>query len=332
MPGRTSAECELGSEPLEEAGPSGTTIEAPIDLRNRTLDDYVDGRISQETHRANLDAITVEIDRILTPEGQPSPEERAAWVVAVILADSHARDRAVAPARVARLEYWHRRHAERRRRENPVGYEAGLREEAALEAGEPDEVRMARPIFAALGDESIARGVRARVRAIAGRPGEAPRPRVPAYPDVVWTDDDRLSWDEFHGGVPCQGCGRPFLGDETSRRDGKPWPAYRERMAPIETASRSHHPDHGTSWTIGGGPIHCRRCCPPHPLSPEQIERISQILNASPPSSAKEAPVRRCRTCSKPIEGDHVCQLADLPKALRAVVEAVLDRERGRGR
>jgi hypothetical protein len=38
--------------------------------------------------------------------------------------------------------------------------------------------------------------------------------------------------------------------------------------------------------------------------------------------------VRRCRTCHQPIERDHVCELADLPRALRATVEAVLERER----
>ncbi len=310
-----------------------TTVEALIDLRNRTLDDYVDGRISKETHRADLNAIAVEIDRLLTPDGHVPLEVRAARVVAEILADSQARRAAVAPAKAARLEYWHRRHVERLRREDPQGYEAALLEEAALDAAEPDEVRMARPILAALRDESIARGAREQVRAMAGRPlADIDPPRVPPSPDVVWTDDDRLSWEEFSGGVPCQGCGRPFLGNETSQRDGEPWPAYRERVKPIEEEFRSRHPDHGTSWTVGGGPSHCRRCCAPHPLSPAQIESINQIMNRPTSAPAKEVLVRRCKTCSKPIEGDHVCQLADLPKALRAVVEAVLDQERGRER
>jgi hypothetical protein len=271
----------------------------------------------------------VEIDRFLTPDGQIPLEERAARVVAEILADSQARRTAIVPAKAARLEYWHRRHVERLRREDPHGYEAALLEEAALDAAEPDEVRMARPILAALGDESIAPGARERVRAIAGRPlANIDPPCVPPSPDVVWTDDDRLSWEEFSGGVPCQGCGRSFLGDETSQRNGEPWQAYRERMKPIEEEFRSRHPDHGTSWTIGGGPSHCRRCCAPHPLSPEQIASINQIMNRPTSALAKEVLVRRCKTCSKPIAGDHVCQLADLPKALRAVVEAVLDQER----
>jgi hypothetical protein len=310
-----------------------TTVEALIDLRNRSLDDYLDGRISKETYRADLHAIAVEIDRILTPNGQPPLEERAARVVVEILADGQARRAAANSAKAARLEYWHRHHIERLRREDPEAYGAELLEEAALEAAEPDEVRMAQPILEALGDETVVRGAHKRVRAIAERPPtEADPARVPASVDVVWTDDDRLSWEELSGGVPCQGCVRPFLGDETSQRDGEPWPAYRERMKPIEAEFRPRHPDHGTSWTVGGGPSHCRRCCAPHPLSPEQIERINQIMSRPASVPAMVVPVRRCKTCSKPIEGDHVCQLEDLPKALRAVVEAVLDQERGRGR
>ena len=160
------------------------------------------------------------------------------------------------------------------------------------------------------------------------RPQVVEPPRVPAAPNVLWTNDDRLTWEEFVGGVPCLGCGRPILGDETSQRDREPWTDYRERVKPIEEEFRLGHPQHGSSWTAGGGPIHCSRCCPPPPLSPEQIAQISRILN--PPTLAPPAMVtmRRCRACGKPIQGEHVCDLADLPKELRALVEAVLDRER----
>ena len=61
---------------------------------------------------------------------------------------------------------------------------------------------------------------------MADRPVPPPPPRqLPAFPDVTWTDDDRLCWEEFIGAVPCQGCGRPFLGDETSQREGEGWAA-----------------------------------------------------------------------------------------------------------
>lgn len=305
------------------------TVEALIALRNRTLDDYVDGRTSAEAHRADLSAIAVELDRIVSPEGEGRPEDRAARVVGEILAASRTRHLADPPAKAARLQFWHRRRLEHLRREEPDRYEAELREQAALDAAEPDEVRMARPILAALGDQSVARGARNRVRTIANRPlAEAPPVPIPAFPDVVWTDDDRLIWEEFIGGVPCQGCGRPFLGEDTSQRDGESWLAYRVRMEAIQAEFKSSHPDHGTRWTVGGGPFHCRRCCAPHPLSPEQIRQISLIMNRQTDSPAEEKPLPLCGTCHKPIEANHVCQLADLPKRLRAVVEAVLEYER----
>jgi hypothetical protein len=309
------------------------TVEGLIGLRNRTLDDYVDGQTSAEAHRADLSAIAVELDRLVSLDGEGLLEHRAARVVAEILADSRARYAANPPARAARLQFWYRRRLEHLRREDPDRYEAEFREQVALDPAEPDEVRMARPILAALGDQAVARGASDRVRAIADRPlAEGPPARIPAFPGAVWTDDDRLTWEEFIGGVPCQGCGRHFLGDDTSQRDGESWSAYRARIEPIEAEFKSSHPDHGTRWTVGGDPFHCRRCCAPHPLSPEQIRQLGRILNPPPPVPVPDVQVRLCKTCRKPIEGDHVCQLGDLPKDLRAVVEAVLRRERDRPR
>lgn len=309
----------------------GIGVGSLFELRNRTLEEYVGGRLNKDEFRADLAAIAVQVDRLLSTDGSASLEERAARVVAEILADSRAQSVAVPPAKAARVEFWHRRRIDRLRRDDPQGYDAELREDAALDSGEPDEVRMTRPILAALSDESIAPSAPDRVRAMTEKPrAKADSVRVPPFPDVVWIDDDRLGWEEFIGGVPCQGCGRGFLGEETGRRDNEPWPAYRERMKPVEAAFRSRHPDHGTSWTVGGGPSHCRRCCPPHPLSPQQIERINQIVSRPTPAPAIEVHVHHCKTCRKPTEGNHVCQLADLPKALRAVVEATLEQERGR--
>jgi hypothetical protein len=308
------------------------TIRALFELRKRVLDAYVDGQISEETSRTDLGAIAIELDRILSPKRQGHLEGRATRVVGAILADSRARQAAVPPAKGARIEFWRRRRLERVQHEEPAADEAGARRELELEETEPDEVRMARPVLAALRDERAVQGAPERLRAIAERPVPPPSPRhVPASPDVTWAEDDRLIWEEFVAGVPCQGCGRQFLGDETSQREGESWPAYRERMAPIEAAFRAGHPDHGTSWTVGGGPAHCRRCCAPHPLSPDQIRQLNRIANPpTPPAPAPEVRVRRCGTCHKPLSADHVCQVDDLPKRLRAVVEAVLAHERER--
>lgn len=306
------------------------SVEALIELRNLTLDAYVDGQISENTSRADLGTIAIELDRILSPKRQGHLEGRAARVVGAILADSRARQAAVPPAKAARIEFWRRRRLERLRHEEPAAETAGARRESELEEREPDEVRMARPVLAALRDERAVQGAPERLRAIADRPAPPPSPRhLPASTDVTWTKDDRLIWEEFIGGVPCQGCGRPFLGDETSQRESESWAAYRERTAPIDAAFRARHPDHGTSWTVGGGPAHCRRCCAPHPLSPDQIRQLNRIANPpTPPAPAPEVRVRQCGTCHKPLAADHVCQLEDLPKRLRAVVEAVLAQER----
>jgi hypothetical protein len=305
------------------------SVEVLVELRNRTLEAFIDGRISEDTSRADLGAIAVEIDRILSPDRRGHLDERAARVVDAILAESRARKAAIPPAKAARIEFWRRRRLERLH-EEPAADGADARQESEVEQIEPDEVRMVRPVLAALRDGRAVRGAPERLRAIADRAVPPPSRRdLPASPDVTWTEDDRLTWAEFIGGVPCQGCGRPFLDDETSQREGESWAAYRERMVPIEAAFRARHPDHGTSWTVGGGPAHCRRCCAPHPLSPEQIRQLSQLLNPpTQPARAPEVRVRLCGTCHQPLSADHVCKLEDLPKRLRAVVEAVLAEER----
>jgi len=307
-------------------------VEGLIELRNRTLDAYVDGQISEDTSRADLAAIAIGLDRILSPDRQGDLEGRAARVVEAILADSRARRAATPPAKAARIEFWRRRRLERLRHEDPAADGAVAPRDLEREETEPDELRMARPVLAALRDERAVWGAPERVREIADRPVRPPSPRSSSgFPDVTWTDDDRLMWEEFIDGVPCQGCGRPFLGDETSQRDDESWAVYRERMAPIEAAFRARHPEHGTSWNVGGGPSHCRRCCAPHPLSPNQIRQLNQIANPPKPQApAPEVRVRHCGTCHRPLDPDHVCQLDDLPKRLRAVVEAVLVQERER--
>jgi hypothetical protein len=306
------------------------TVDALISLRSQVISGFVEGGITEGAYRADLDALAVELDRQLTPDGRGTLQQRAAKVVAEILADSHARLVAEPPARIARIEFWNRRYRERLRRADPDRYEAERREEEVLGSLEPDEVRMARPIVAALRRRTSAQDRRDRLAAMVRRPQVVEPPRVPAFPDVLWTNHDRLAWEELVGGVPCQGCGQPMLGGETRQHDREPWVEYRERMKPIEEEFRLRHPQHGSSRTVAGGPIHCSRCCPPPPLSPEQIAQISRILNPPPPAPLPHATVRRCKACSKPSEVGHVCEVADLPKELRAAVEAVLVKERAR--
>jgi hypothetical protein len=265
---------------------------------------------------------------LLTPDGRGSLQQRAAKVVAEIRAASRAHLAATPPAQVARIEFGARRYREHLQHDDPERYEAERREEEALEAGEPDESRMARPIVAALGSRVAVRASSARVEAILRRPEVIDVQPVPALPEVLWSDDDRLAWEELVDGVPCQGCGRAIMGEETRQRDGEAWRSYRERIKPIEDEFQLGHLGHASSWRVDGDPLHCSRCCPPPPLSPEQITRILAILNPPSHATLPHIRVRWCRVCHRPIEGEHVCDLADLPKELRTALEAVPAKER----
>ncbi len=64
-----------------------------------------------------------------------------------------------------------------------------------------------------------------------------------------------------------------FLVTKRASATASPGSEYRERMKPIEEEFRLRHPEHGSSRTVGGGPIHCSRCCPPPPLSPDRSPR-----------------------------------------------------------
>ena len=77
--------------PRDQGKPMSITVEALIALRNRTLDEYVHGRTSEDAQRADLSAIAVELDRVVSPAGEGRLEDRAARVVAEILATSRAR-------------------------------------------------------------------------------------------------------------------------------------------------------------------------------------------------------------------------------------------------
>ena len=85
------------------------TVDALISLRSQVISGFVEGGITEEAYRADLDALAVELDRQLTPDGRETLQERAAKVVAEILADSHARLVAEPPAKLARIEFGSRR-------------------------------------------------------------------------------------------------------------------------------------------------------------------------------------------------------------------------------
>jgi hypothetical protein len=48
--------------------------------------------------------------------------------------------------------------------------------------------------------------------------------------------------------------------------------------AETERYARQHGDCRGGRQRVGHGPQHCFECCPPPPMSPEQIERVAAIL------------------------------------------------------
>ncbi|MEZ0064313.1 hypothetical protein ABIA32_000291 [Streptacidiphilus sp. MAP12-20] len=96
-----------------------------------------------------------------------------------------------------------------------------------------------------------------------------------------------LSWEEYVAGEPCRGCGEPV-----SDGLGNWWPTLKlsepERLE-YEEAQRAFRERHSecnsAQWGIDGSRVaHCCFCCPPPPIGPRQLERLS-ALAASWPSA-----------------------------------------------
>lgn len=75
-----------------------------------------------------------------------------------------------------------------------------------------------------------------------------------------------LSYEQVRAGMPCPGCGRPWVGpqDDLDRARDR-WQAVHGECR----AGRNGYSD---------APVHCLRCCGVPPLSPEQIAAVSRIF------------------------------------------------------
>ncbi len=102
-----------------------------------------------------------------------------------------------------------------------------------------------------------------------------------------------LSYEEFLAGEACRGCGALLVDDRGPR------PAtlhLTEETRPFweaeDTRFEALHPDcHAGRWTLSpGGPAHCNDCCPPPPMSPEQVRRIASLLR-DPPTALPARPI-----------------------------------------
>jgi hypothetical protein len=92
-----------------------------------------------------------------------------------------------------------------------------------------------------------------------------------------------LTWEKYQAGVRCRGCGMPIKGKGGyTARKGLMHLAPEEKTqhdAEDERYRQQHADCRGHRWSVDGSPInHCGFCCPPPPMSPEQVERLASML------------------------------------------------------
>jgi hypothetical protein len=106
-----------------------------------------------------------------------------------------------------------------------------------------------------------------------------------------WTANGTwLSWEEYVAGVPCRGCGQPWVGKPASWvRKGTMHYTDQERVEAAEQDRlfKERHPD-CRAVRLGSevGVTHCGYCCPPPPLSPGQRDRIRELFSYRTPPEA----------------------------------------------
>ena len=114
-----------------------------------------------------------------------------------------------------------------------------------------------------------------------------------------------LTRDQAAAGEPCRGCGPPVIDNLGS------WPPLmhlspEERIEhdAAEAQFKALHPDcQSHRWSMEGSRVsHCGLCCPPLPLSNEQIESISRILSGHVRRRRKH-PNPSCKTFSMRTSG-----------------------------
>lgn len=142
--------------------------------------------------------------------------------------------------------------------------------------------------MAKLTDEQKAKRAAARARREALAAEEEDR-RDTERREAWAREGTRLSWDEYKAGVPCRGCGEPMY-DGLGSWPGLMYLTEEEKRdyEVMEERFRELHPDCKSGrWGTGGSRVrHCCLCCPPPPMGPAQIEKLTRLFQALP--SAEE--------------------------------------------
>lgn len=96
-----------------------------------------------------------------------------------------------------------------------------------------------------------------------------------------------LTFEQYRAGVPCPGCGRPYIDSERfdfkgtmnlSDTERVRCQAEESRFRAAHSSCNSH--SHGVSGSLTK---HCGKCCPMPPLSPSQLHRIGVLMRPTPP-------------------------------------------------
>lgn len=78
-----------------------------------------------------------------------------------------------------------------------------------------------------------------------------------------------LTYDEMLAGRACHGCGRPLIPRRKRRDDNEAFLA-------------KHLHCHSSKWTMQYADVkHCSKCCPPPPMSEQQVDQIANILRGA---------------------------------------------------
>jgi hypothetical protein len=97
-----------------------------------------------------------------------------------------------------------------------------------------------------------------------------------------WTDQKMyLTREEAEAGAPCRGCGVPVMGERQNERSFASPTSQSPQALADEDAFRTRHATcHSHRWSVEGfRGMHCGQCCPPPPLSAQQVERLAVLLS-----------------------------------------------------
>lgn len=125
--------------------------------------------------------------------------------------------------------------------------------------------------------------------------------------DSMRCDVAPLTFEQYHAGAPCPGCGRPYVDDEPfefkwtmnlSDTERMRYDAEESRFKALHASCRSH--SHSVSGSLTR---HCGKCCPMPPMSPSRLDQVRALLTPTAPTAPHELMVWRLRLyCGHTVE------------------------------